>query len=206
MLPSNETLPDRVSELFQSKGFKNLEIISRAPAKSSTFPTELVECLIDDRFFKFFFKYQAGMGANNFGHRGTVSYESLVYDKILSQTPLSSVEYFGQCLLSKKNELFIVLDYVEDPKKVTHVENGIEKAIKWIARFHAYHQGQIVPEISIYNHAYYSVWRLKLELALKDQVTQFPWLPGLFNYYEENIKSPLVFVAFRNDSGIIIGL
>ena len=105
MLPPLTVLHDKLSELFRAKGFKKLEIISRAPAKSSTFPTELVECKIDNRLFRFFCKYQDGMSANNFGHRGAVCYEAMIYDQILSQTPLSLIEYYGRCDLSKKNEL-----------------------------------------------------------------------------------------------------
>jgi hypothetical protein len=198
MLPPIEILHDKLYELFREKGFSTLEIISRSPAQSSTFPTELLECNIDNRFFRFFCKYQDGMSANNFGHRGAVSYEAMVYDKILSQSPLPSVGYYGQCTLSKQNEMFIILDYVQDPKKMTHVDDGMEKAIKWIARFHSYHQGYFNPEMSIYTPSYYSVWRLKLELALKQQIEQFPWLPDLFNYYEKNVScmvhSPFVTV------------
>jgi thiamine kinase-like enzyme len=188
MLPSFESLSFHMQKLFTDKGFSDVKVLSRQAATSTTFPTEIIECEVDGQKKLVFCKYQNGLDANNHGHRGAVPYESMVYQEIISQTPLSHVPFHGTCSLPGKNEMWMVLDYLENAATASHVKNGMEKAASWIAKFHRHHQFNSNPKLTRYNQAYYYVWLIKMQHAFETLYLKFPWLPTIIEYYKNNIS------------------
>ncbi|MEJ7829560.1 MAG: hypothetical protein WKF91_15225, partial [Segetibacter sp.] len=115
-LPVDNTLANCLSSLLLNHGVtdQKIKILNREPCiYASTFPTEIVKYEFENQQVSLFCKYLNGLGPNNFGHRGGVEYEARIYTKILQQSPLPTVKFYGTCCLEESKDLLMVLEYVE---------------------------------------------------------------------------------------------
>jgi hypothetical protein len=108
---------------------------------------------------EFFCKYLAGGGPNAFGHRGGVEYESLVYRKVLSGIPLTTIHYYGESRI-ENNDMVVVLEFLGHYLRFVKSgdPDGLIKAAGWIGSFHRLMEGQSPDFIRKYDMSYYQSW------------------------------------------------
>src|ERR1051326_462807 len=152
LLPDSKTLARRLSAAVQQghPNRKGLKILRRKlPSMMSTFPNEVVDCLLPDGHqHSLFIKYQTNNGHEGFGHRGGVSYEARVYREVLAGLDLRP-RYFGTYAHPRRNETWLILEYLPRTIRVSDIVKApkrqpvaMAEAAEWIGRFHAnYHAG-----------------------------------------------------------------
>jgi hypothetical protein len=192
--PDIKILTQHLSDMPGIKD-RPVEIISRANfIESSTFPVEIVTCKTKDgKTYSLFCKYLAGMGANNFGHRGGVEYEAKIYELILDKAPVSKIKFFGQCRLNENGDLLLVIEYLGESLRMLYSSDpdAIIKAAEWIGNFHKIQEVNAPSFVTVYDKAYYLIWSERFRNLTKALHEKFPWLISLANYYEINVDSLL---------------
>lgn len=189
--PNNEILTLHLSSLIENDQTEVNIILRSDYLESSTFPVEIVTCQTSDgKILNLFCKYLAGMGPNNFGHRGGLEYEAKIYEHILERIPLSKIKYFGQCRLDHNDDLLLVIEYLGEKQRMLYSDDpdALIKAATWIGKFHTIYENKFSDHIKIYDRDYYFFWSERFRNSTKIHHNNFPWLNGLANYYNENIK------------------
>jgi hypothetical protein len=188
--PETNILTDHLTRML-GKGHGPVEIISRSNfIESSTFPVEIVTCkTVDGRNYNLFCKYLAGMGPNNFGHRGGVEYEARIYQDILDKTPIAKISFYGQCRLNNNDDLLLVIEYLGETLRMLYSgeANVLNKASKWIGNFHRLQESNSPSFVTVYDKAYYKTWSDRFRKLTSSFNEKFPWLEKLANYYDDNI-------------------
>ena len=189
--PDNDNLTEHLSLMIE-KDKSVVKIISRSNyIESSTFPVEIVVCRTSQgKILNLFCKYLAGMGPNNFGHRGGLEYEAKIYEYILDKTPITKIKYFGQCRLTFNNDLLLVMEYLGKNLRMAYSEDPdvLIKAATWIGKFQNIYENNASGFIKIYDRGYYTFWSERFRNSTKTHHNNFPWLKSLANYYDENIE------------------
>ena len=118
------------------------EIIDRQPMDYvSTFPSEVLTCVIDGRKVRVFSKY-GGVVADHVDHgsRGCVPYEAKVYQHLLPRLGVSAPRYLGVYEENPRGRVWLFLEYLEDSRRVHRVaqeREGLCAAAAWVGRLHA---------------------------------------------------------------------
>lgn len=189
--PDIEKLSQHLSLMIE-RDQSEVKIISRSNyIESSTFPVEIVTCQTSQgKIINLFCKYLAGMGPNNFGHRGGVEYEAKIYEYILDKAPLSKIKYFGQCRLAGNNDILLVMEYLGKDLRMVYSEDPdvLIKAAAWIGKFHNIYQNNSSDFVKVYDRNYYIFWSERFRNSIKTHHDNLPWLMSLANYYDENIE------------------
>jgi hypothetical protein len=190
--PDTALLANQLSKLFSENGAdENVEVISRSLFKGSgTFPAEIIKCkLSNGKVLSLFGKYRAGMGANNYGHRGGVEYEIKVYDEVLRKLPLPRITFWGKCHFDDNDETLLLMNFCEgsislkgNPDITLYLN-----AAAWIANMHYFFEGNVPPFVKVYDRAYYTIWaqRMEREPAI---LSARPWLTDVINYFCNHIN------------------
>lgn len=189
-LPDTGLLTDHLSKLF-SINAEPVEVISRSPFKgSSTFPAEIIHCKFPDgRVLPLFGKYLAGLGPNNYGHRGGVEYEIKIYDEVLRNVPLSKAGYWGKCFFPENNETLLLMEYLEGTMSLKGNPdiNHYLRAAAWIARMHQFFENKVPSFVKVYDTAYYFVWTKRM-MNEPSILAAHPWLAEVISYFHEHIS------------------
>ncbi len=202
-LPNDSVLIHGLSSIFLNYGneYSKIKIVDRTPSVyASTFPVEIVKCLIDNRETTLFCKYLNGLGPNSFGHRGAVEYEAKVYDKILNDSPFPTVKFYGTSKLETSNDMWMVLEYLENASQLqkSTEENALQKAVLWIAGFHSFYEEHFTSFLTVYDENYYNVWISNVENLIGHVNNKYPWLANVCQLFWSNIniltKSPLTII------------
>lgn len=157
---SDNNLLDHLSNLFHQKP-ENIQLFSRQHSiYSSTFPSEIIKCKIDNRNYSFLFKYLDGIDNTFFGHRGAVTYEAQVYKEILRSIPLTTPAFYGLCKQGNTDNVLMVIEYLENAELLyrSAAQDQFEKTVKWIAEFHELFKHDQPDFLIRYTAAYYFIW------------------------------------------------
>jgi len=195
LLPELPTLTMRLTEALQGKSSLSapLTVLDRKlPPMMSTFPNEAVTCrFADGRKRRLFVKYGAGVSHDSFGHRGGISYEGKVYDRILRDYPGFRPKYLGTHTDARTGESWLVLEYLARCVRVMDIavdEASCEplamvQSARWIARFHAAQEAFAADRASSflkqYDEKYYRGWSRRTARLTRPLHKVHPWLPEL---------------------------
>ena len=137
-------------------------------AYSSTFPTELVTCRLDDGIeLRLFCKYSGRQRPEDytaewFEHRGGVPYEAEVYRKVIQPLALSPCRFYGVQQDPQTGQYWFALDYLEGWQRVDwHWKAGsLAEAARWIGHFHLVNESQVdrLGFMKRYTPDYYLGW------------------------------------------------
>jgi hypothetical protein len=188
--PDNSNLNKHLASLMPEKEIP-IEIISRTSFKeTSTFPVEIIECkTATGKTENLFCKYLAGMGPNNFGHRGGVDYEAQVYQQILKSAPFPTVKFFGRCELDSKGESMFVIDFLGPALRIKYTGDPYvtNYAAEWLGKFHHHFAGKKYEFLTIYDRKYYLQWPEKFRTLTKKYNDRIKWFSAIADFFESNI-------------------
>ena len=168
----------------------SLEIVEREPIIRGTFPKEVVTCRRPDgNILRVFSKYEGNDTHAEFGHRGDVEYEALVYRRLLARMRTSTPGFIGSRLDGAAGGTWLALEYAEQVERVGRVADGIPVAAQWLGGFHAEAERLLGSEPDLplkrYDAGYYLGWsRRTIEFA-GSLSGQFPWLLPLCERFGE---------------------
>ena len=190
-LPNTKLLEHHLSKLFSENGTgKNVEVTSRSAFKgSSTFPAEIINCKFPDgKVLTLFGKYLAGLGPNNYGHRGGVEYEIKIYDEVLRKLPLPKAGFWGKCHFKENDETLLLMDFLEGSKSLKGNPdiNLYLNAASWIAKMHNFFVDNVPPFVKVYDEAYYTIWLNRMENE-PTIISAQPWLIDVINYFRNHV-------------------
>ena len=127
--PDFESLRVGLSQVLGSNGSgaSKLNIQDRKPiVYASTYPSEVVQCLIGDCELKFYCKYAAGPLYDSYGHRGGVPYEAEVYRLVLRNSGFSLPQFYGAYKDSATGDSWLILEYLRRRLELIEMLNGEE--------------------------------------------------------------------------------
>jgi hypothetical protein len=186
IVPDSESLSLVLSKVLNENGFVEgkINILEREPnIYISTFPSEIVTCLLQDgRNVKIFCKY----GSDRFyDSRGDIYYESQVYQNVLRPLHVSSPAFYGLHYDEKGHSKWLFLEYIDQASRLSKIEgaDAMIHAANWLGRFHAATEAHL-PKTSKklllrYNEDYYLGCIRQLLLVTGQSHHRFKWLPML---------------------------
>ena len=194
VLPDLPTLTRTLTRAMDGNGAAGrVKVLKRKlPRFMSTFPNEIVTCLLPDgKRKRVFVKYQGGLGHNSFGHRGDVSYEVEVYRRLLRALPDFRPRYLGAHSGGKSGDAWLLLEYVYDAARVSDLKfhrstrqpRALTMSARWLGEFHRAHEARVrdpgLAFLKRYRADYYRGWAARtLEYAAPLE-GRFPWLAAL---------------------------
>ncbi len=179
-LPSARTLEEGLRAVLANGGVGGrVAVVARSPnVYSSTAPSEIVRCRLDDgRHLKLLCKYSLGPGGNSFGHRGGGLYEATVYQRVLQPLGASVPVLHGVHVDPATRSTWLVLDYVEGFERDMSRDSMFQAAV-WAAAFHRAAEAlrPLPVELSIYDAGYYRGWAARTEEFAAASRRRRPWL------------------------------
>jgi len=158
----------------------------------STFPNEVVMCrLPDGREHRVFIKYEAGQQHDAFGHRGGVSYEAVVYRRLLRTLPGFRPRFLGAHTDRATGEAWLMLEYLDRCVRVSDIKADHSRRqprmlvllARWLGRFHAAHEAGVAkgayPFLKRYDARYLRGWVRRTAKFSRSLRERFPWLNGI---------------------------
>ena len=213
LVPDLETLTAGLTATLRNGcAPRPVRVLERRPPRfMSTFPNEIVTCLLPDgRRRRVFIKYEGDRAHNAFGHRGGVAYEAQVYQRLLNAAP----EFHPRCLGAHHDSqacgTWLMLEFVHRAVRVSDLSyhhstaqaRARIKSARWLAGFHAAFEPRVHESgflfLKHYDAEYYRGWaRRTFEFAASLR-TQFPWLPALEDggdaWFAPLLKPPLTLI------------
>jgi hypothetical protein len=194
LVPDLETLTAGLTATLRNGCVpRPVRVLQRRPPRfMSTFPNEIVTCLLPNgRRRRVFIKYEGDRFQNCFGHRGGVAYEAQVYQRLLNSVP----EFHPKCLGAHHDPqacgTWLILEFVYCAVRVSdlscHQSNAQAcarvKSARWLARFHAALESCVHdPAFSFlkrYDAEYYRGWASRTFEFATSLRSHFPWLTTL---------------------------
>ena len=150
----------------------------RSNAYTSTSPTEIVTCQLDDgREIQLLCKRPGRVEHRAFGHRGDLAYEASVYREVLAASGFSAPHFYGETTGDDHTLVIEFMDRATCADEAVPIADAMCVAARWAGRFHARYDGAS-PPLTRYDAAYYRLWpRRTLELA-GTWLERLPWLTG----------------------------
>jgi len=180
-LPSASLVRKGLEEMLSEQG---VEVLDRERILGGTFPKEVVTCRRSDgTTLRVFCKYEGDSSHAEYGHRGDVEYEELVYRTLLQRMRTATPRFIGSLIDGAAGGTWLAIEYAEGADRVNHVEDAIPVAARWLGGFHAETECilEAEPDLPLkrYDADYYVGWaRRTLEFA-GDLLEQFRWLRPL---------------------------
>src|ERR1041384_7890109 len=195
LLPDLATLSSSPTTGLSTNGHSGrpVTVLKRAlPRFMSTFPNEIVTCLMPDgRKRRIFMKYGAGFGHESFGHRGDIPYEANVYRMILQQLSDFRPKYLGAYADYKTGGTWLILEYVYNAVRVSDLQYHYSvrqtrarlESSRWIGRFHCQLEPRLddasLSFLNRYDAGYYRGWSSRMAEYSQPLHREYPWLPAL---------------------------
>jgi thiamine kinase-like enzyme len=200
-LPDSQTLEQSFKAILRSHRAPGdqITILGREPnSRTSTYPSEVVTCLLaDGSEERFLCKYAAGNNHNAFGHRGGLEYEAAVYRHVLQPLPVSTPAYYGLHKDETTGQTWLVLQYMDKSVQVrdAHDRTLIYAAAHWLARFHGASESRLslasLPCLHRYDADYYLGWAVRTSNLAGPLHQRFPWLATLCERFEDVVETLL---------------
>ena len=116
-----------------------VELREREPNPySSSFPTEIVTCRVEDGGERrLFCKYGIPGGHGGCGYQGGVGYEAAVYERVLRPLGVSTPWLYGACTEPRTRETWLFLEHLEGSLRLSKLPDPREicRAARWIGAF-----------------------------------------------------------------------
>ena len=164
-------------------------------AYSSTFPTEVVTCQLDNGAeLRLFCKYSGTQkpedySAEWFDHYGGVRYEAQVYGEVLQPLRLSACGFYGAHQDSETGQDWFAMDYLEGWQRIDwHWQAGsLAEAAKWIGRFHLANESRAGNRAFLrrYTPAYYRGWVARTAEYARFAPGEYLWVNELCARFPE---------------------
>jgi hypothetical protein len=127
-------LCDQLSALLgEGSGARVESLTLRANAYESTYPTEVLTCVMADGSTKQLFLKRLVAERAQWFRPKPPAYEAHVYATVLQHAPVALPRCFGT--VRRAGVTCLVLEYLEGAQRVTSPE-GLSDAARWLARFH----------------------------------------------------------------------
>lgn len=194
LVPDLETLTAGLTATLRNGCVpRRVRVLQRRPPRfMSTFPNEIVTCLLPNgRRRRVFIKYEGDRFHNCFGHRGGVAYEAQVYQRLLNAVP----EFHPKCLGAHHDPqacgTWLILEFVYRAVRVSDLSyhqstaqaRARTQSARWLAGFHAaFESWGRDPAFSFlkrYDAAYYRGWASRTFEFAAPLRPRFPWLTTL---------------------------
>lgn len=199
--PGDQTLTNVLTKVLYGSTSANARVAildRREFREGSTFPVELVSCRTPDgENLRMFCKYEAGRTHEGHGHRGGVSYEADVYEKILAPGRYSVPAYFGRHRDRRSGDTWFFIEAL-DSKSIanTHrLDSGVAlpETAGWIGRFHAefVSRAQKFSNVTRYDAGYYRGFVNRVIEFSKGRRRRYPWLIAVCRRGDEFISQLL---------------
>jgi hypothetical protein len=209
-LPNLPTLTAGLTSVLRSQ----VTILDRQPnVYTSTFPSEIVRCRVDDGSeLQLFCKYAAHHSHNAYGHRGGVAYEAAVYRHLLQPSQVSTPTFYGAYTDVSTGDTSLILEHLDNSVRLIHVNSvrvsrtpepaPMDLAARWIGQFHRVTEERLshapIQFLITYDAEYYLGWARRTSLFTGYWHRRFPWLRTLCERFEELValllRAPLVLI------------
>lgn len=156
--PSDETLITGLRSLVHNE----LALESRAHNRySSTFSTERVSVSTPAGRLELLCKFGSGYSDAITGHRRGVTYESLVYERLLPDPHLATPRCHGS--FQGPESTCLVLEYVDGYRiHRSPFPDGLLWACEALGRFHAERRGTIPHNLNLFDRHYFTSWAAQI--------------------------------------------
>ena len=194
LLPDDLLLSEQLSTLqyYANSRVEKIEILAREHyVGSSTFPAEIVTCKLNDgKIISLFCKYLFGTEFEDFGHRGGVKYESIIYNEVLKAIPLSIPKYYGYCIFPASTDGVLILENLQDSVRLFETlepEVSLKDAACWIAKFHSQWEGRSFDCLKVYDESFYRLWGDEVRRLSHKIEKEHPWIIHLCTFFIDNL-------------------
>ena len=186
--PSSEQLRAGLHEVFGAP----VELLEREPNPSaSTFASERVTCRPGTgRTIHLFCKHSGGYTPDD-RHHGGVAYEAAVYDRLLSQAPVSLPTFHGAFRHAQARGETLVIEYLGDAARLSGAPMPVSmiSAATWIGTFHRHAEAMLDPValsfLNVYDLAYFRRWASRTRALAEPLIDHYPWLARLCGVFAE---------------------
>ncbi|MBO0888734.1 hypothetical protein J2P12_06505, partial [Candidatus Bathyarchaeota archaeon] len=187
--PGLKKLTAGLSAVFHTRGLAHVRIrvIDRIPNREeSSFPTEIVTCVLDQKgtTVRLFVKYGTRAFDNVHRHRGDISYEAKVYREVLQPLGISTPTFYGVYRDKTTKAPWLVIEFLEGSRG--HWSQNHEAMIvsaRWIGKFHALNEERLsrpgLKFLHRYDSKYYLGWARRANRLLSNSQSRVPWLSTL---------------------------
>ena len=195
--PDLQTLTEGLTAVLDGQTAESdlVHILDRKPNPyTSTFPAEVVTCIMADRREqRVLCKYTGHGGHSDHGHRGGVGYEAEVYRQVLQGLPVPVPTFHGVFACPEAGGICLVLQYLEAGIRASKlpVPDAMPAAAAWAGRFHAWNEQhprrREFSFLTRYNADYYVGWSRRTVRYARVVLADQPWLGALCRSYEDRI-------------------
>jgi len=179
-------------------------VLNRSPnVYASTFPSELVDCRIQDEPRRLFLKYGQTALPHVGSHRSGVGYEWTVYRDVLAPIDVGTAEAYGGYFDASSGSTWLMLEALEFHRvsRTTDPLKSMVRAAGWIADFHRINESR-VPSLQDrlirYDCEYFAQWARRTRQFTANMHPTFAWLPDLCRRFADQAGTLL------NDSCTVI--
>ena len=178
-----------LTSILDAHGTQLVELLQRELCvEGSTSPAEVVTCqTTDDAELRLFCKYSR-RGRRNpswhtaHGHRGGVTYEAQVYERVLAPLRLSTPRCFG--VEQTRDQTWLILAYLDDALRLKSEPDAMVAAAAWFGGFHAIGERLVGATgagafLRLYDAAYYEGWAERTFRHAGRRRRTLPWLGQL---------------------------
>jgi aminoglycoside phosphotransferase (APT) family kinase protein len=162
-------------------------VLGRAPNPyRTTFPTEIVRCVFDDRVERrLFVKHYIPGIHDGFGYWGGGPYEALMYE-ILSPLDLGTPIYVGSLANQEKGDAFLVVEFVDGLRINLSSPSRMVDAARWLARFHrdATSEARERPGVRAYDSLFYRSWSQRALEFVRLARDGSDWIEPVVRHFE----------------------
>jgi aminoglycoside phosphotransferase (APT) family kinase protein len=147
-------------------GCQALEVFDRRQNRySSTFPSEIVECVLDTGETRSVLcKYSGGIQYKKTSHSRGVEYEADVYRYVLQPGGAPTVAFYGSYEDGETGWTWLVVEHLAAASRLDRLPESLESAAAWIGAFHAVTSLSAVENANARLHrwddAYYWHWAI----------------------------------------------
>lgn len=136
MWPDRDTLARGLREVLKCRA---LDVLNRRPNHySSTFPSEIVDCVLDSgERREVLCKYSGGIHCRTQSHSRGVEYEADIYRHVLQPSGIATVEFYGSYQDPQTGWTWLVMEHLRKSMTLNRVPRLLEEAAHWIGAFHA---------------------------------------------------------------------
>jgi hypothetical protein len=196
-LPDLKTLESSLTHLLSNHGSARgpVSVLRREKnIHESTFPSEIVRILIDDREMCLLCKYSGDTDAESYlsechGHKSGILYEAEVYRHVLHPLGAGVPAFYGTHRETSTGQSWFVVQYLDGAFRVHYVPGEMGRAARWAGHFHRSTEARLasmaVAFLTTYDADYYLGFARRTCEFAGDLHDRFPWLRCLCERFED---------------------
>ena len=167
---------------------------------ASTHSSKIITLIdTDNRKLRLFCKYGEPSSDDwlAHGHRGGVSYEAAVYQKVLDPLKVTVPDFYGAFHHAACNEHYLATEHLENALAVSRWRDplAMPKAARWLGTFHAMVEDKAVDKelrfLNAYDREYYIGWSRRTQRFCTSRKLGNSWLTALRDRYETFVDALL---------------